>query len=273
MIHSKQDLIQAEIEIGTGAGISIAQDKNGLRTGLRIWFSDLDEKHGPIASLTPFGLKGYRLNLTFGAFSREVIEQIRKASLEDVRLARALVASIKSPIEVEVPEQNLSEWSVVSGSFRIVVTIRDLDVPTEDSALILVCREVIVPIMGAMAELIGYDIVIESEMEKPALEGAISHSVIKRRERNPRNKLLCIRVHGEICKVCGLVPKMKYFEAGSILEVHHLEPLALLQAPRQYDPVSDLVPLCPCCHRAIHSKRPIPYTVDELIKIMEIKHD
>ncbi len=273
MITSKKDLIQTEIETGTGAGIKITLVQSTIRTGLRIWFSDLDEKNGPIVDLLPFGLKGYRVTLSFGGFSREVIEQISKASSEVVQLARALISSLNSSIEVEIKGQSLSDWSVSDGSFQMLATIRKLDAPNEDLALVNVCRDAIIPMMGAMAELIGYDIVEKNEQDFAVLEGAITESVIRKRERNPRNKLLCIRIHGEICKVCGLEPRKKYFEAGSIIEVHHLEPLALLKQPRAYDPVSDLVPLCPSCHRAIHTKRPIPFDIAELKKIMGIKCD
>jgi 5-methylcytosine-specific restriction protein A len=64
--------------------------------------------------------------------------------------------------------------------------------------------------------------------------------------------------------VCGLEPRRVYGEAGSIIEVHHLEPVSSLVEPRPYDPRTDLVPLCPTCHRALHTRRPIPLSIEEL---------
>ncbi|MGF0239974.1 HNH endonuclease [Rhodococcus sp. IEGM1300] len=265
MIAGKKDLILSELEGGTGAAIAAAVDHSGLRSGLRIWFGDLDEKHGPVAELRPYGLKGHRVSLSFGNFSGEVIGQIRKASPEDVQLARALVASIRSDIEIEVPGQSILEWRVTTGAFQMTAKIRDLAQPHDDAEIIATCRDVIVPMMAAMAELIGYDVLEDLiEDEVPAFEGAILHSVIQRRERNPRNRLLCIRIHGEKCIACGLQPRLEYGEAGSIIEVHHLEPLALLKEPRPYDPLTDLVPLCPNCHRAAHTRRPLPYSIEDL---------
>lgn len=270
MIFAKKDLIQRELQEGTGAAFTAAVDHTGLRSGLRIWFDDLDERHGPVAELRPYGLKGFRVDLTFGNFSKEVINQILKASPEDILLARALVASIRAEIGIEVHGQSLHEWSVTNGAFRMTAKIRDQENPNSDAAVIVTCREVIVPMMAAMAELIGYDVIEENaEDETTSYEGAILQSVVQRRERNPRNRLLCIRIHGEKCVVCGLEPKQTYGEAGSIIEVHHLEPLALLSAPRPYDPRTDLVPLCPSCHRAIHTRRPIPITIQELIYLRE----
>jgi len=270
MIADRQDLILRELSDGTGAAVEATVDRNGLRHGLRIWFADLDEKHGPVAELRPFGLKGYQVILFFGNFSGEVINQIGKAAQEDVQLARALVASIRPGVAVEILGQNPKDWSVLDGTFRIKATIRDKEHPHEDMALIEICHDVIVPMMAAMAELIGYDLIEENEVsEVPAFEGAVLQSVVKRRERNPRSRLLCIRIHGEKCVVCGLEPKAKYGEAGSIIEVHHLEPLAQLVEARPYDPRIDLVPLCPSCHRAIHTRRPNPFSVTELVDLME----
>lgn len=274
MIANKKSLIIRELEEGTGAAIAAKVDLSGIRSSLRIWFLDLDEKHGPVAELRPYGLKGHQVVLTFGNFSREVIAEIQKASPEDVQLARALVASMRVGVVVEITGQSVSGWKVIDGTFHMTATLRDLEYPFEDVAIVATCRDVIVPIMAAMAELIGYDIIEESvSNESKIFEGAILQSVINRRERNPRNRLLCIRIHGEKCKVCGVEPKMVYGEAGSIIEVHHLDPVASLTEPRPYDPLVDLVPLCPSCHRAIHTRKPFPYSIEELKSQMEVNND
>lgn len=274
MIAGKKSLILRELEEGTGAAIAATVDSSGLRSGLRIWFADLDEKHGPVAELRPYGLKGHSVALSFGSFSGEIISQIRSAAPEDVQLARALIASIRPDIMVAVVGQDISDWSITSGSFRMTARVRDQEHPHEDVAIIAICRDVIVPMMAAMAELIGYD-VIEDEVndEVPAFEGAILQSVVKRRERNPRNRLLCIRIHGERCVVCGLEPRRVYRDAGAIIEVHHLEPVASLTEPRPYDPRTDLVPLCPNCHRAVHTRRPIPLSIEELKALRSCSHE
>lgn len=269
LIGDQRTLILRELLEGTGAAFSAAEYDGGLRKGLRIWFADLDERHGPVAELRPYGLKGYQINLSFGNFSGDIIAQIMKAAPEDVQLARALISSIRAGVLVEIPGQALESWSVADGSFRIRATIRDQTQPHEDTALTLTCHEVIVPMMAAMAELIGYDVIEpQTDVEIPAFDGAVLKSVVKRRERNPRNRLLCIRIHGEKCAACGIEPREKYGEAGSIIEVHHLEPLSQLAEPRPYDPRTDLVPLCPSCHSAVHTRKPIPYSLEELANLM-----
>lgn len=263
MISARQDIIRTELEAGTGAEIGMDIDQSGTRTGLRIWFSDLDVRHGPVAELRPFGLRGYRVILGFGKFAGEVVRQIQAASAEDVGLARALVASISPAVNVEFSGQGRDDWRVASGAFTVTATARSLP-DNRDEAVTVVCREVMVPLMAAMAELIGYDVIEDEATETNALEGAILISTVKRRERNPRNRLLCIRLHGEKCACCGFDPRSVYGEAGGIIEVHHLEALSLLDAPRPYDPSTDLAPLCPNCHRAVHTRRPVPLSLFEL---------
>lgn len=267
MISGRQEKIRAELEAGTGAAIGMAVDQSGLRTGLRLWFDDLDDRHGPVVEMKPFGMRGYRVTLGFGKFAGEVIRQIQAAGPDDVGLARALVNSIDDMVELDLSGQARSDWLIGSGAFKITATARGL-VADPDDAVTLVSRDIIVPLMAAMAELIGYDVIVEEEAEEAAFEGAILVSTVRRRERNPRNRLLCIRVHGEKCVCCGFEPKSFYSETGSIIEVHHLEALSLLDAPEQYDPATDLVPLCPNCHRAVHTRRPVPLPIEDVQKHM-----
>jgi 5-methylcytosine-specific restriction protein A len=265
MIANKINLILAELKDGTGAAVAAKVSHIGLRSGLRIWFDDLDERHGPVAELRPFGLKGHRVDITFGNFSGDVIAQIKIAPPEDMLLARALVSSITDDVELNLYGQALDTWEVKDGGFKITAKIRNFEDSQNDASIVATCRSVIVPIMAALAELIGYDEISQKpEKEEPAFEGAVLKSVITKRERNPRNRLLCIRIHGEQCGICSLVPHEKYGEAGSIIEVHHLEPLASLESPKPYDPATDLIPLCPSCHRAVHTRRPVPLTPEEL---------
>jgi len=274
VLAQKLDLIADALAQGTGATIAVRVLDTGMRKGLRIWFNDLDEKHGPVAELKPHGLKSHHINLGFGTFSARVLEQISNASPEDVQLARSLVRSVARSAEIDIGGQSTDEWLVKDGGFRIEARYRhDQKLPHEDEAISETCREVIIPLMAAMAELIGYDVVEDpAASEIPEVEGGLSRAAVSRRERNPRNRLLCLRIHGAYCGCCGLDPKSRYGDAGSIIEVHHLEPVSMLERPRPYDPEVDLVPLCPNCHRAVHTRHPWPLTLEELVECMEAGH-
>lgn len=271
MLNRHKSLIARVLAEGTGAAITVKPFVAGGRQGLRMWFDDLDEKHGPIAELKPHGLLTHRVKLTFGLFSSRVIDQIAAAQVEELGLARALVRSAAIVSDLTISGQALDSWSVTSGSFEIIADYRHQNlVPDSDEAVVITCSEIIVPLMAAMAELIGYDQVENpADSNVPEVEGGLSQATVSRRERNPRSRLLCLRIHGHVCKACGLEPSSIYGEAGGIIEVHHLEPVSMLEKPRPYDPESDLVPLCPNCHRAVHTRRPWPLSPVELSRILE----
>ena len=260
--------------MGTGAAIAVRVHDAGRRKGLRIWFNDLDEKHGPVAELKPYGLKSHDVRLGFGPFSARVLSQIATAGAEDVQLARSLVKSTMKVADVKVKGQTSEDWLVKDGSFEITARYRhERHLPDSDDTISETCHEVIVPLMAAMAELIGYDVMEDPVASKiPEVEGALSRAIVSRRERNPRNRLLCLRIHGTVCSGCGLDPKHRYGNAGNIIEVHHLEPVSMVERPRPYDPETDLVPLCPNCHRAVHTRRPWPLSLDELATVMGGAH-
>ncbi|MGJ1004702.1 HNH endonuclease [Eggerthella lenta] len=53
-------------------------------------------------------------------------------------------------------------------------------------------------------------------------------------------------------------------EFSGVIEVHHLEPLSLSKGEREIDPIKDLVPLCPNCHKMVHRKAGKPYTLEQI---------
>jgi 5-methylcytosine-specific restriction protein A len=265
MLAAKQSLILREVEEGTGAAIGLEEDRSGMQAGLRLWFADLPRSHSPIVTLRPAGLRRFRATLAFGNFAADTIAQMNRADEEEVQLARALIASLADSATVRFGDtQSLDDWRIRDGSFALTAEKRDIAERFEDDALAATCRELVIPMLAAMAELYGYDPVEEPVSPAGETEGALTVSVVRRRERNPRNRLLALRVHGELCKICGFDPAGKYPDLPSIIEVHHIQPLSSLGEPRAYDPSEDLIPLCPNCHRAVHTRRPLPWSPDEL---------
>ncbi len=265
MLAAKQSLVLREVEEGTGAAIGLEEDRSGMQAGLRLWFADLPRSHSPIVTLRPTGLRRYRATLTFGNFAADTICQMNRADAEEVQLARALIISVADSATVRLGGgQTLDDWRVTDGNFSLSAEKRDIVERFEDDALAATCREVVIPILAAMAELYGYDPVEEPVGSAGEIEGALAVSVISRRERNPRNRLLALRIHGLQCKVCDFDPARRYSNLRSIIEVHHIQPLSSLGQPRAYDPSQDLIPLCPNCHRAAHTRRPLPWSPDEL---------
>ncbi|MHC5234240.1 HNH endonuclease [Brucella sp. LJL56] len=265
MLAAKQSFILREVEEGTGAAIGLEEDRSGMQTGLRLWFADLPRSHSPIVTLRPVGLNRFRAILTFGNFAADTIGQMNRADAEEVQLARALVASIADRADVRFSaDHSLETWRIHDGSFSLSAEKRNIAGRFEEDVLAVTCRELVIPILAAMAELYGYDSVEEQVPPTGEVEGELSIATVRRRERNPRNRLLALRIHGEHCQVCGFDSECHYPGVGSIIEVHHIQPISLLGEPRVYDPSTDLIPLCPNCHRAAHTRRPLPWSPDEL---------
>jgi 5-methylcytosine-specific restriction protein A len=258
----RTETLRSVLEDGTGAAVHVDTDTSQVRTGLTAWFSDLGSRSGPVLSLHPSGLRRHKVSVRFGKFARPCIDQMGAASAERQTTARALLRRAASQGECSIaPDQKIDEWRVTGSEFAIDILVRDVSSPRDEEAIVRTAETVMVPLMAAMAELIGYE---DEEPEEHDTEGRLTHSVVTRRERSARNRLLCLSIHGHRCAACGLEPGDLYGDAGSIIEVHHLEPVSMLSEPRPYDPAIDLVPLCPNCHRAVHTRRPVPWTVEDI---------
>jgi len=266
MLRNHLFLIQQSLSFATGADIEIAQKKVKGRDFIEIWFSQLDKVGGPIIELSPKGTRRHNVKLRFGSFSQAVIEIIKGADSESKQLARLLIGQLDKQFGVTFsPEIDHDNWSIDDRDFGFEIERKGIDDYFSDSEITETCTKIIAPVLGALAELIGYEELPETQSIEYSSqkEGAEYFSKVLRRERNPRNRLLCLEIHGDRCTICGFSSENHYPSMGSIIEVHHIEQLSDIDRPRAYDPVTDLIPLCPNCHRAIHKKRP-PYTPSQL---------
>ena len=104
----------------------------------------------------------------------------------------------------------------------------------------------------------------EQVYSNPLWEGQRVQVQINKYERNSYARRACIEYHGTTCKCCSHDLATIYGEiAQGVIEVHHLKPIAEIGKDYQIDPIKDLIPLCPNCHRVIHKRNP-PFTIDEL---------
>lgn len=87
------------------------------------------------------------------------------------------------------------------------------------------------------------------------LEGAKQTFVSEKYERNPKARAACLAYYGYSCKLCGMSFEKTYGpEFKNIIEVHHIVPLNEIGKQYIVDPIKDLIPVCPNCHAALHSK-------------------
>lgn len=264
MIREKSDLLREEAWRGVGADVVATAYESGLRSGLRLYFEGFRLEEGPQFVVKPSGLSRHLISVAFGKFAKPCIVQMQSASSERFQVARALIRQVAAANEVLItPHQSLDDWVITGPDFGIKVLARNISDPHSDDALSRTAQSIIVPLMAAMAELIGYD-ETEADVGEFDEEGRLLESVVRRRERSARNRLLCLSIHGGRCAVCQFSPPDFYGTAGDVIEVHHIEPVAQLEAPRSYNPATDLIPLCPNCHRAVHTRRPVPLLPEEL---------
>lgn len=124
------------------------------------------------------------------------------------------------------------------------------------------------------AELTEEDVSSDTQ-DRDHIEGEEKMILRRERERNPVARKLCIALYAQRnggrvqCLACGFDFERAYGSLGrGFIHVHHLGPLAEATGPRQVDPNSDLIPLCPNCHAIVHRRRPM-LTLAELVDLLE----
>lgn len=97
-------------------------------------------------------------------------------------------------------------------------------------------------------------------------EGAKKQILVNSYERNYKARQICIEHYGCACLVCGFdFGKFYGNEFEGKIHVHHLKAVSEINEEYEVDPINDLIPVCPNCHLALHSKIGVrPYIIDEL---------
>lgn len=102
-------------------------------------------------------------------------------------------------------------------------------------------------------------------------EGQTMRRLVNARMRSATARELCLQAHKAVCVVCELDFGQKFGpEFSGLIDVHHLDPLALAEGSRLTDPVRDCLPLCPNCHRMAHYGLPPSRcrSIDELKELL-----
>lgn len=102
------------------------------------------------------------------------------------------------------------------------------------------------------------------------VEGKSSEIVLNQYERNRQAREACLRHYGPKCAICGFDFEVAYGEGfRGIIQVHHVVPISEIGHEYTVDPIKDLIPVCPNCHVALHSKKGGVYTPDELKEMLK----
>lgn len=100
-------------------------------------------------------------------------------------------------------------------------------------------------------------------------EGKTKYRLSKQYERDPKNRLEAIKIHGTKCLICGFDFKETYGVIGDgFIEIHHITPLSEINEETIVNPKTDLIPVCSNCHRIIHRERDNILSPQELREIL-----
>ena len=127
--------------------------------------------------------------------------------------------------------------------------------------------------LGESMEVDGFYPQDRTNDEPVLTEGKVVEAVQTRYERNREAREACIAHYGAKCAICGFDFKETYgndFEG--IIQVHHIVPISEIGAEYVIDPIKDLIPVCPNCHAALHSKKDGTYLPDELKEKLKRKN-
>lgn len=101
-------------------------------------------------------------------------------------------------------------------------------------------------------------------------EGKLSYFYSKKYERNSKNRIDAIKIHGIRCLCCGFDFEKTYGKRGAgYIEIHHKTPLCSLNEEVVINPSEDLVPVCSNCHRMIHRRKDNVLTVEKIKELIK----
>lgn len=278
MDESQTGLIAQAILDVTGVAVTVTTPKTvGVRSSLFAFIDGYTAQNGPRFTIQPHGLKRHKVTAEMGNFALPCIRLMQSASEDQLALARCLVLEIAARPDTTLaisPDQTPENWVVTDSGFAIEVITKTSGGQYDNEAVATTAGQFMAPLLAALAELIGYEDPDGEEMPQPKViafdvEGTLTTAIVRKRERSRRNRMLCLAIHGDQCAVCKMVPSDSYPGLSSIIEVHHIEPVSVIAAPKIYDPSTDLIPLCPNCHRAIHRAFPAMLP-DDLRKILKM---
>ncbi len=191
------------------------------------------------------------------AFSVNCVMNLTGASADEIQTGMKVYRALMLPIAGKNKEVILQGWSLTSFAddpnklFDEFDKLVNEDIPAFEKGL---------------SEKLGRTILSEEELK----EGEKDTYTLTKYERSKKAREACLVAHGTACAVCGIDFGKAYGpEFAGKIEVHHIVPISEIGETYVIDPVRDLIPVCPNCHTALHSKKDGAYTIEELKAIRD----
>lgn len=256
-------LVSENLETLTGLTPVVDTSSDGISSNWR--FAEFPRPFGFQIDFK-FELGVARATLMLDNLAAPLISSINIFTSQNWTVIESLLAALdKNRMSIQVLNQGKkisSSDHVFDGTMQIDGKAVSAD--TEESATELLST--IVSIFGFMA---GEE--ENQEFLEFREEGAVKQVWVRKYERSRFNRNLAIQIHGTTCFGCQFNFEKFYGAVGEgIVEIHHLEPVHLMEKVRIVDPRTELVPLCSNCHTLVHKIDP-PYTMSELQHFVQNK--
>jgi 5-methylcytosine-specific restriction protein A len=203
--------------------------------------------------------------LVWGKFARPCIQRLGEADPVSRSSVAAVAAALPKGIRpqfvingVEHLLNDPTEWPAVWNSVQWSLLRGSLPGDTmSEQDWETVAADLVLPLLSMLVALLGVE---ELEADKSADEGNSYEVCSLRYERKKINRDICLRIRGSRCLCCNRSMEEEYGSAAQdLIEVHHVTPVASMGSQYRVNPTTDLIPVCPNCHRVLHrSDPPIP---------------
>lgn len=278
MKQNKADKLAKSLmaKFGLGVTASVTSDSNGRHIVIRP--VDIHPYEGFSIDVI-VGWRSLKIDFIPGKFAADLLNQMSLAPMERKHVFSVVAHHImkkkgtlmfvvngqeRDPLQ---PAQWPAHWKGLSLSLKM----SPLEINTDNHILTEhLINTWVERFYGCVVSIIPLESVDETDNDIAGLpEGALKKTIVNRYERSRLNRSICLSFHGTTCKVCLTDFEKVYGEIGAgFIHVHHTIPVSNLSEGYVFNPVEDLVPVCPNCHAMLHKRDP-PYSIGELKEILE----
>jgi 5-methylcytosine-specific restriction protein A len=200
--------------------------------------------------------------LVWGKFARPCIQKLGEADpvgrSSVAALALALPKGIRVQFRVNGVEHPLSDPSVWPNAWNSVhLALLRGSLPSDtmtDHDWQVVAADLVLPLLSMLLALLDAE---DVESDTSAWEGSSYEVLSTRYERKQVNRDICLRIRGIRCLCCNRSMEEEYGSvARDLIEVHHVTPASAMGSQCRVNPTTDLIPVCPNCHRVLHKSDP-----------------
>lgn len=261
MLSSLDDVV---LEVCNALGVQVQRttEPSGAEYDYKLRLAAFPEGKG-VALFLRHGYLQWTFDLRLEDFGNQILEQMRSQAGEKGELLDSLVAHARRLATLfyfrgeGFYEDSLAPSDWTDFSFKAVFEYR-----REQDAYSALSEPLLAAISIPLCLLETSD-----EWAEPLegdFEGRQYLAEVRKYERSRYNRAICLRNYGFSCRGCGLQMSETYGPlSNEVIDVHHIVPVSKMARPARLDPLRDLVPLCPTCHRVIHTEDP-PLSVAQL---------